>query len=81
MLKALAQLTSACARAGFGGETLDAGAEEAFATLDGYPAPMPAFTAHLRHLAAGELTPIPSGLPKELQEILDQIHKAIRESG
>ncbi|MGO9470349.1 MAG: hypothetical protein ACLQIB_41495 [Isosphaeraceae bacterium] len=81
MLKALAQLTYTCARAGFGGETLCPAEEEALATLDGSPAPFPAFAAHLRRLAAGELAPIPSGLPKEIHEILDQIHNAIRESG
>ncbi len=81
MMNALAQLTLACARAGFGGETLGPAEEEALATLDGYPAPFPAFAAHLRRLAARELPPIPSGLPKELHEILDQIHNAIRESG
>jgi len=65
MFNALAQLTLACARAGFGGETLGPDAEESLATLDGYPAPFQAFAAHLRRLAAGELAPIPSGLPKE----------------
>ena len=79
MIKPLTQLTSACARSGFGGEPLGPDVEESLATLDGYPAPFPAFTAHLRHLAAGELAPIPSDLPKELHEILDQLHKAIRE--
>ncbi len=79
LLKALVQLTLACARAGFGGESLGPDAEEALTTLDGYPAPFPAFTAHLRRLAAGELAPIPSDLPKELREMLDQLHKSIRE--
>jgi tetratricopeptide (TPR) repeat protein len=81
MLKALARLTLVCARAGFGGETLGPAEEEALAKLDGGPAPFPAFAAHLRRLAAGELAPIPSGLPQELHEMLDQLHKAIRESG
>jgi hypothetical protein len=80
VLNALAQLTLAFARAGFGGETLGPEEEESLAKLDGFPAPFPAFAAHLRRLAARELAPIPSGLPKELHEILDQIHKAIRES-
>jgi hypothetical protein len=81
MLNALAQLTVACARAGFGGETLGPDAEEALAKLDGFAAPLPVFAAHLRRLAAGELAPVPSGLPKELREILEQIDKAIREGG
>ncbi len=81
LVNTLTQLTLACARAGFGGETLGPDAEESLATLDGYPAPFPAFAAHLRRLAARELAPIPSGLPEELHEILDQIHKAIREAG
>lgn len=80
MLKALTQLAMACARAGFGGEALGPDAEEALATLDGHPAPFPAFTAHLRRLAARDLAPIPAGLPKELHDILDQLHQALRES-
>ena len=78
MLQALAQLTLACARAGFGDDPLGPDVEEALATLDGYPAPFPDFTAHLRHLAAGELRPIPPGLPKELHDILSKIQTAIR---
>jgi tetratricopeptide (TPR) repeat protein len=81
MMNALAQLTMACARAGFGGETLGPDKEEALVTLDGYPAPFPAFAAHIRRLAARDIGPIPSGLPKELHEMLDRIHEAIRESG
>jgi tetratricopeptide (TPR) repeat protein len=81
MVNALAQLTLACARAGFGDESLGTEAEESLATLDGFPPPFPAFAAHLRSLAAGELAPIPSGLPKELHEILEQLHQAIRRSG
>jgi tetratricopeptide (TPR) repeat protein len=81
MMKALAQLTMACARAGFGGETLGPAEEEALARLDGLPAPFPAFTAHLRGLAAGTLEAIPAGLPGELHELLEQIHQAVREAG
>jgi tetratricopeptide (TPR) repeat protein len=80
MLKALTRLTSACARSGFGGETLGPTEEEFLAKLDGAPAPYPAFAAHLRRLAGRELDPIPSGLPPELHEILEQVHKAIREA-
>jgi hypothetical protein len=79
-LNALAQLTMAGARSGFADETLGPAEEETLATLDGFAAPFPAFAANLRRLAAGELAPIPSGLPKELHEILDQMHKAIREA-
>ena len=78
MLKVLTQLTLACARAGFGDAPLGPEVEEALATLDGYPAPFPDFTAHLRHLAAGELPPIPPGLPKELHDLLSEIRTAIR---
>jgi tetratricopeptide (TPR) repeat protein len=80
MRNALARLTLACARAGFGGEPLGPDAEEVLAQLDGSPAPFPAFTEHLRSLAAGTLAPIPAGLPKELHEMLDQLHKAIQQS-
>ncbi len=66
MLNALAQLTLACARAGFGGESLAPHAEESLATLDGYPAPFPAFAAHLRRLAARELAPFPQACPRSV---------------
>jgi tetratricopeptide (TPR) repeat protein len=79
MLRALEGLTMACARAGFGGETLDPGAEEALAKLDGFDAPFPDFSASLRRLAAGELPSIPANLPRELHDILDGIIKAIQE--
>ena len=79
MLRALQALTIACARAGFGGEPLDPGAEEALAHLDGFPAPFPDFAAALRRLAAGQLPSIPAGLPRELHELLDDITKAIRD--
>lgn len=79
LLQALQSLTMACARAGFGGETLDPGAEEALAKLDGFDAPLPDFSASLRRLAAGEFPSIPANLPRELHEILDGITKAIRD--
>jgi hypothetical protein len=69
----------ACARAGFGGETLDPGAEEALAKLGGFNAPFPDFSASLRRLAAGELPSIPANFPRELHEILEGITKAIRD--
>ena len=53
MLGALQQLSIACAQAGFGGDDLGPGEEEALATLEQHPAPMPDFVAYLRHLAAG----------------------------
>jgi hypothetical protein len=80
MLQALQQLAIACARAGFGGADLDPGAEEALATLDSYPAPMPAFAACLRQLAAGRLPTIPAALPTELRQILEALARAIQEA-
>jgi tetratricopeptide (TPR) repeat protein len=81
MVSALTQLTLACVKAGFGGVTLGPDMEESLASIEGAPAPFPAFAAHLRQLANGELAPIPTGLLRELHEVLDQIHKAIKESG
>ena len=78
MVQALAQLTLACARVGFGGEAMGPAEEEALAKLDSFAAPFPAFSAALRQLAAGQLPPIPAGLPKELHELLDQVTAAIR---
>ena len=80
MLQALQQLAVACAQAGLGGGELGPAEEEALATLDQYPAPMPDFVAHLRHLAAGQLPPTPASLPPDLQQFLDSLAQAIREA-
>jgi hypothetical protein len=80
MLKALQQLALACARAGFGGTDLDPDAEEALATLDGYPAPLSEFAAWLRELAAGRLPTIPAALPAELRQIVEPLSQAIQEA-
>lgn len=81
MINALGQLTKVCALAGFGGETLGTGAEESLTNLNEYPAPLPALAANLRSLAAGKLAPIPDGLPKQLRELLEQIHTTVHASG
>jgi len=81
MLQALKQLTLACTQIGFGGETMTPDIEEALARLDKYPAPLPAFSAALRQLAVGQIPDVPSGLPKELTELLTGIIQAIRERG
>jgi len=80
MLKALQQLTIACAQAGFADADLDPAEEEALATLDGYPAPFPDFVTYLRELAAGQLPPIPTSLPAELRQFLEPLEQAIREA-
>lgn len=79
MPRALEALTLACARAGFGGEPLDPGAEEALAKLDTFHAPYPDFSAALRRLAVGELSPIPVSFPPELRVLLEAVTGAIRE--
>jgi tetratricopeptide (TPR) repeat protein len=79
MLQALQQLTLACAKAGFGGDDLGPAEEEALAKLDQLPAPFPDFVAYLRHLAAGQLPPIPASLPTELRQLLEPLAQAIRE--
>jgi hypothetical protein len=80
LLEALEQLSIACARAGFGDADRDPGAEEALATLDQSPAPLPDFVAYLRQLAAGQLPPLPASLPAELRQILEPLAHAIREA-
>ncbi len=57
-------------QAGFGDGTLGPDEEEALAQLDQGPAPFPEFAALLRQLAAGQLPPIPHGLPAELRQWL-----------
>ena len=80
MLKALQALTLECARVGFGDDKLHPAAENALAQLDQLPGPFPAFAASLRHLAAGELPPIPSTLPAELRRLLESVTQAIHEA-
>jgi tetratricopeptide (TPR) repeat protein len=81
MVDAFANLSWACARTGFGGEPPHPYVDESLGKLDLYPAPYPALAVYLRRLASGELTPIPTGLPNELHEILVDIHKTIHEPG
>jgi tetratricopeptide (TPR) repeat protein len=80
MLKALHSLTLACAQAGFGDGTLGPTEEEDLAQLDQGPAPFPDFVAFLRHIAAGQLPPIPNNLPAELRQLLEPVAQAIREA-
>ncbi len=80
MLKALQALTLACAHAGFGDGNLGPAEEESLAQLEQLPAPFPDFAAFLRHIAAGQLPPIPNGLPAELRQLLEPIAQAIRQS-
>ena len=44
------------------------------------PAPLPAFSATLRRLAAGEMPPIPDALPAELRDLLTEVLQALREA-
>ncbi len=79
ILKALQALTLACAQAGFGGGSIGPAEEEALAQVDGLPAPFPAFAGFLRKLAAGELPPVPSDLPAELGQWLEELVQTIRQ--
>jgi tetratricopeptide (TPR) repeat protein len=80
MLQALQALTAACARAGLGEGGLGPGEEEALAQLEGLPAPFPALAAFLRQIAAGELPPVPGGLPEELRGWLEGAVEAVRQA-
>ncbi len=80
MLKALQALTLACAQAGFGDGNLGPAEEESLAQLEQLPAPFPGFAAFLRQIAAGQLPPIPSGLPAELGQLLEAMAQAIRQA-
>ena len=44
------------------------------------PAPLPDFSATLRRWAAGEMPPIPDGLPTELRDLLTEVLQALREA-
>lgn len=78
MLKALQALTLACAQAGFGDGGLGPAEEEALAQIDGLPSPFLGFAVFLRQIAAGELPPVPTGLPAELGQWLEELAQAIR---
>jgi tetratricopeptide (TPR) repeat protein len=77
MLQALQALALACAQAGFGDGSLGPAEEEALAQLEGFPAPFPGLAAFLRQIAAGQVAPIPGGLPGELQTWLEELVEAI----
>ena len=80
MLQALQALTLACVQAGFGDGDFGPAEEEAFAQLAGFPAPFPDFAAFLRQLAAGQVVPIPDGLPGELRDWVEGLLEEIREA-
>ena len=80
MFKALQALTLACAQAGFGDGNLGPAQEEALARVEQLPVPFPAFAAFLRHIAAGQLPPIPNALPTELKQLLEPVAEAIRQA-
>jgi tetratricopeptide (TPR) repeat protein len=80
MLRTLQALTRACAQAGFSDGNVGPDEEEALAQLDQFPAPFPGFAAFLRQLAAGELPPIPGGLPPELEQVLEATAQTIRQA-
>jgi tetratricopeptide (TPR) repeat protein len=77
MLQALQALTIACAQAGFGDGSIGPAEEEALAQLDGLPSPFPDYAAFLRQIAAGQVAPIPEGLPGELREWVEGLVEAI----
>jgi len=54
--------------------------EEALTQLAGLPAPFPDFATFLRQLAAGQVAPIPGGLPEELREWVEGLVEKIREA-
>ena len=68
-------------QAGFGDGTLGPDEEETLAALGASPAPLPDFAAFLRQIAAGQLPPIPDGLPGELRQWVEQLVNAIRDAG
>jgi hypothetical protein len=80
MLKALQELTQACAQVGFSEGNLGPAEENALAQLEQLPAPLPGFAAFLRQLGAGQLPPIPGGLPPELEQLLEATAQAIRQA-
>ncbi len=80
MLKGLQALTNACAQAGFRNGGFGPAEEEALAHFDRMPAPLSDFAAFLRKIAAGQVAPIPDGLPEELREWLEGLVEEIREA-
>lgn len=73
-----------CARAGFGGDApveLSPEVESALSQLSQLPVPFPALTVFLRALAERRISPLPSGLPPEIGDVLAQLTAAIGEAG
>jgi hypothetical protein len=79
ILRYLQDLAATCYQAGLGNGSLGPAEEEDIDYLEGLPASYPFFpiyAAFLRHIAAGQLVPIPVGLPDELREWLEGMMKA-----
>ena len=54
--------------------------EEALARVEQLPVPFASFAACLRHIAAGQLPPIPNDLPTELKQLLETVAQAIHKA-
>jgi tetratricopeptide (TPR) repeat protein len=80
VVKALQALAVTCARSGFGASALGADEEESLAQLEQAPAPFPALAGFLRQVAAGQLPPIPAGLPAELPQWLQSLIDTLRQA-
>lgn len=80
MHRVLQALTLACAQAGFGGGDFGSAEEEELAQLAKLSSPFPDYGAFLRQIAQGELPPIPSGLPGELREWVEELVQEIRKA-
>jgi hypothetical protein len=82
--QAIQQLSIACAQAGFADaqpQELGPAEESALAQLEKLPSPLPDLAAFLRRLAVRELPTVPSTLPPELQQFLQQLLDAVKEAG
>jgi tetratricopeptide (TPR) repeat protein len=80
LLKVLQALSVACAQAGLGEGDIGPAEEEALVQLAQLPDPFPDFAVFLLQVAAGELQPIPDGLPSELRGWVEELVQEIRKA-
>ncbi len=80
LLQAIQGIAIACAQAGVDQRELEPGAEAMLSQMAALPSPLADLAGFLRRLSVGDLLPVPSDLPAEISQLLEQILAAVREA-
>jgi hypothetical protein len=80
LLQAIQGIAITCAQAGVKKRELEPEAEAMLTQMAALPAPLTDLAGFLRRLSTGELSPVPSGLPADINQFLEQVPEAVREA-